>query len=139
MGIFTFCQGYCVAFTACVYDPKVVAIAAFTTAGVVAGLTIYAWTTKTDFTVMGGLLAVVISSFLLVSLFAMFFMDVFTMFFLMLGTILFGLYIIIDTQMIIGEQRYEINDEDYILGALVLYIDIIQLFLYILRILGDKK
>ena len=41
--------------------------------------------------------------------------------------------------MIIGEKRYEINEEDYILGALILYIDFITLFIYILRIIGELK
>lgn len=53
--------------------------------------------------------------------------------------IVFGFYILIDTQLIIGNKSNELNDEDYILGALILYIDIIQMFIYILRILGEKK
>jgi len=41
--------------------------------------------------------------------------------------------------MILGEKRYELNDEDYVIGALILYLDIIVLFIYILRILGEAK
>ena len=52
--------------------------------------------------------------------------------------VVFGVYLVIDTQMIIGEKKYEINDEDYVLGALILYLDIIMLFIYILRIIGNK-
>jgi FtsH-binding integral membrane protein len=52
------------------------------------------------------------------------------------GVILFGIYLVIDTQMIIGGRRFEISTDDYVLAALVLYIDIIQLFLYILRMLS---
>ena len=32
-----------------------------------------------------------------------------------------------------------IAQDEYILGAFMLYIDIIRLFIYILEILGDKK
>jgi FtsH-binding integral membrane protein len=56
-----------------------------------------------------------------------------------LGVIIFGIYIIIDTQMIIGSHKYGIGMDDYILGALILYIDIIQLFLYILRLLSKNR
>jgi hypothetical protein len=49
-----------------------------------------------------------------------------------LGVILFGIYLVIDTQMIIGGKRFSISYDDYVLGALILYIDIIQIFLYIL-------
>ena len=45
-------------------------------------------------------------------------------------------YLAIDTQMICGGRRYEISPEDYIAGALMLYMDIIQIFLYILQITG---
>ena len=41
--------------------------------------------------------------------------------------------------MILGERRNEISEEDYIIAALIIYLDIITMFIYILRILGDKK
>ena len=41
--------------------------------------------------------------------------------------------------MIIGERRYGVSEDDYILAAMILYIDIIQLFIYILRILAEAK
>ena len=37
----------------------------------------------------------------------------------------FGIYLVVDTQLVMGNNKYELNDEDYILGALILYIDII--------------
>jgi FtsH-binding integral membrane protein len=56
-----------------------------------------------------------------------------------LGVIIFGIYIIIDTQLIMGSHKYGITMDDYILGALILYIDIIQLFIYILRLLSERR
>lgn len=56
-----------------------------------------------------------------------------------LGVIIFGIYIIIDTQLIMGSHKYGITMDDYILGALILYIDIIQLFIYILRLLSQRR
>ena len=38
-----------------------------------------------------------------------------------------------------GKHRYEFSEDDYILAAIMLYLDIINMFLYILRSLkgGD--
>ena len=41
------------------------------------------------------------------------------------GVILFGLYLVFDTQLIMGGKKYEFDYDDYIWGALMLYIDII--------------
>lgn len=42
-----------------------------------------------------------------------------------------------DTQMIIGgNHKFQMSPEEYILGAIALFLDIINIFLYILRILG---
>ena len=35
------------------------------------------------------------------------------------------------TQLIVGGKRYEIEEEEYIFGALNLYMDIVYLFLFI--------
>ena len=55
------------------------------------------------------------------------------------GIIIFGIYIIIDTKMIIGGERFEISYDDYIFAAMILYIDIIRLFLYILAMLKGSR
>ncbi|KAH7974727.1 hypothetical protein HPB49_018785 [Dermacentor silvarum] len=46
-------------------------------------------------------------------------------------------YILIDTQLIMGgeSRACQISPEDYITGALMLYLDIMNLFVYILQIL----
>lgn len=53
-----------------------------------------------------------------------------------LGVLLFGIYIVIDTQMIMGGKSVELEIDEYYFGALLLYIDIISIFLYILQLLG---
>lgn len=51
----------------------------------------------------------------------------------------YSIYLIIDTQLILGGKNQELTLDNYVLGAVLLYIDIIQLFLQILKILGKKK
>ena len=50
-----------------------------------------------------------------------------------------GILIGLDTQLIIGNQNYMYNPEDYATAALQLYLDIARMFLYILRALGSRK
>ena len=52
--------------------------------------------------------------------------------------IVYGLFLIIDTQMIAGGRKHELSLDDYIIGALILYMDIIILFLEILKIFGRR-
>jgi len=49
------------------------------------------------------------------------------------SAVLFCLYIIYDTHMIM----HKVSAEEYIHASITLYLDIINLFLYILRILND--
>ncbi|KAJ6217631.1 hypothetical protein RDWZM_008788 [Blomia tropicalis] len=55
------------------------------------------------------------------------------------GALLVMLYLAIDTQLIMGGKRFQISEEDYIFAALNLYLDIVQLFIFILRILQASK
>lgn len=41
--------------------------------------------------------------------------------------------------MILGKSEWSLSPEDYIVGALLVYIDIIQLFLCLLQVLGESN
>ena len=41
-----------------------------------------------------------------------------------------------DTQLLVGGRRYELSPEEYIFGAMNLYIDVVYLFLIILSLFG---
>merc|ERR1719414_1114998 len=56
-----------------------------------------------------------------------------------LGILRFSFYLIYDTQMIMGKGELRLGVDDYVYGALQLYLDIIQLFLYILELLDGKR
>jgi FtsH-binding integral membrane protein len=61
------------------------------------------------------------------------------------GAILFSLYLAHHTRLIVSgkNNEYRMNEKDYILGAMTLYLDIINIFLKLLEIFGrtsnDKK
>lgn len=56
--------------------------------------------------------------------------------FCLIGAIIFTIFLIYDTQKISQIDENYLTIDDYIFAAIVLYTDIIRLFIYILRILG---
>lgn len=139
---FTICEAYLVAFAcAIVGDGKVVLAAAFLTAAVVVALTLYAVFTKTDFTACGGIITVLGASFFVVGIFAFAFGRTMMLVYDLLGVVVFGIYLVFDTQYIVGGtgRKHHLNRDDYILGSLMLYLDIINLFLHLLSLLSNRN
>lgn len=138
--VFTVLEAYGIAFTCARVDPLTVLAAASMTAAVVVGLTLYAVFTKTDFTMCGGAIAIIGCAFLVFSLFSFLFGSTMRLIYCVIGVIVFGFYLIFDTQYIVGgkNRKYSIDKDDYILGAMILYIDIINIFLFILDLMKEK-
>lgn len=57
---------------------------------------------------------------------------------IVLGAV-YSIYLLIDTQLIMGGKNKSLTLDNYVLGSVILYVDIVQLFLQILKVLGDKK
>ena len=55
-----------------------------------------------------------------------------------LGALVFSIYLIYDTQLVIGKGQFSYSLDDAYLAAIQLYLDIINLFLFILQILGGR-
>lgn len=54
-------------------------------------------------------------------------------------SIIYPLYLIYDTQMIMDKVKHNLTLDQYILGSIFLYVDIIGIFLDILRIVGQRR
>lgn len=123
------------------YKTDTVLIAAALTAFIVIGLTIFAFQTKIDFTGMGTYLFViclVLFGFGLIALILR--SNIMNIIYAALGAGLFSMYLVFDTQLMLGgKHKYSISPEDYIIAALNLYVDIINLFLMILRLVSASK
>jgi len=57
------------------------------------------------------------------------------------ATCLFSLFLAYHTKLIVGGKhaKYRMNEKDYVFGAMALYVDIIQIFLNILQIIGGER
>ena len=100
--VFTICVSIMVAISAARYDGQTVVEAAVLTASVVVALTVYAWTTKTDFTLCGPVIFVFGFVFCVASMFSFMWGPTTNLMFACVGVILFSFYHIYDTQMIMG-------------------------------------
>ena len=127
---------YCLVFCSFFETSDVIAAGLLTIAATV-GLTVYAIRTKEDFTFCGGFLFSFV--FLLVFSGCFYFWVGLTALWLLIGIMIYSLYIVYDTQLIMGQLGLKYNIDDYCLAALNLYIDIIYLFLKILQLIGGRK
>lgn len=135
--VFTLTECYMVSAMTAFYPPQNVLIAAVLTAIMSITLTIYACFTKTDLTMLGGFLfcaAVCLIFGMILSL--IFPSRIFSVVISVLCVVLFSVYLVYDTQLILGKGEYKLTPDDYIWGALRLYMDIITIFIHLLSLLG---
>jgi len=136
LGIFTLIESYTISVIVSFYDQMAVLQAFLLTLAVTATLTAYTFQTKRDFSA----LPAVLTSLLLVLILGQLFNALFPttngeLVLSMFGAGLFSLFIIVDTQMIMNV----ISPEEYILATIQLYLDIVNLFVQILQILGERR
>jgi len=142
--VFTGFEGVTVGFVTARYTWQSVTLAAGITCLIFLAMTLFACCTKRDFTGCGpylfgalmcllffGLLTIVLSFFVDVK-YAVMALDC-------LGAVIFTFYIVYDTQLILGgNHQVAFSIDDYCFAALNLYLDIINLFLYILALFGKR-
>ena len=129
-----------------VYTASSIANTFFITAGTFAATGIYGYVTKKDLSSLGSLCIMGVIGLIIATVVNIFLAsDALTMVISYIGVALFVGLTAYDTQKIkrlLLSNDMEINEETQkiaLLGALTLYLDFINLFLYLLRILGDRK
>lgn len=138
---FTIVFSFLIGVSAAHYNAQEVLLAMGMTAAITIGLTLFAFQTKIDFTVCGGGLLALLIVLLIGGIFAAFFPSkIMNTAIAGFGAFLMSLYIVFDTQLMIGgNHTYSISPEEYVFAALNLYLDIVNLFLYILRLIGGRN
>lgn len=141
LSLFTLSEAYSVAAVCTTYQAagqgQLVLMAAIMTAAMTFSLTLYAMTTKSDFTIYGGTLFIIACAIFLFGIFEAFSNNPTLHIVVSVASVVaYGFYLIYDTQLIIGGKRYELSLDDYIIGAVIIYIDIIVLFVRVLEILA---
>merc|ERR1712126_24792 len=132
LAAFTIVESYTIGVLVSFYDVAVVLQAFFLTAGVVVGLTAFTFQTKRDFShwgtgLMAGLWILILGGFMQIFVGG----EVTETAMAVGGALLFSGFIIFDTQMIMTR----VSPEDYITATIELYLDIVNLFIEILKVL----
>jgi len=134
---FTALESYSISVVTSFYDARIVVEALLITLAIFVALTLFACQTKYDFTswipyLFGGLWLLIIFGFM-----AAFFPMNSTMELVYGGiaALIFSGYILVDTQLVM--RHYHVEEE--IAAAISLYLDVLNLFLAILRILNSQS
>ncbi|XP_063363208.1 protein lifeguard 1-like [Cydia amplana] len=138
LAIFTLAQSFLLGAVSATSAPEAVMMAVGITAAVSLALTLFAFQTKWDFTVMGGFLVCATVALLILGICAIFIRsNILQLVYGCIGALIFCMYLVYDTQLMMGgKHKYSISPEEYIFAALNLYLDIVNIFLYILMIIN---
>jgi len=136
LAAFTLCEAFLVGAVVIQYEVSSVLEAFGLTCAVTTALTMYTCQTKRDFSawragLFSALWVLILCGFLQIFLPS----EVFARGLGAVGAVLFSLYIIYDTQQIMTK----VSPEEYIHASTILYLDIINLFLHILRAIGRSR
>jgi FtsH-binding integral membrane protein len=126
------------------YTAESIASTFFTTAGTFAAMAIYGATTKRDLTKMGSMLMMALFGLIIATLVNVFLQNsLFNLVISIVGVIIFVGLTAYDVQKLTRmSQQFQSEDDMQrfaIIGALTLYLDFINLFVYLLRLLGVRR
>ncbi len=137
--------GVTLSFVFLVYTTSSVAWTFFVTAGMFASLSLYGYATKKDLSGFGQFLFMGLIGLILSRVANMFIESAsFDSALNYIGVLIFAGLTVYDTQKIkrmniLGNEGTEEDTKEAIVGALTLYLDFINLFLHLLRIMGDRR
>lgn len=145
LAVFTVAFSYLTATISSFHDTKIVLLAAGITGAVCLAISLFAIQTKVDFTMCSGLLfALVMVLFFfgwacMITYYCWGYNHIMDTVYAGLGALVFALFLVYDTQMIVGGRKHELSPEEYIYGALQLYIDVVYIFLFLLSLMGKNN
>ncbi|XP_031343119.1 protein lifeguard 2-like [Photinus pyralis] len=140
LAIFTISFSYCVAYMSVFYKTHIVLMSIGMTAVITLVVSVLACQTSFDFTDCAPLLcfitlvSLVCGSVLLLIAALTHTPVLYAVYSAIIG-FLFVMYLAYDTQLIMGGRHVELSPEEYIHGALTLYIDIIEILIHVMQIL----
>merc|ERR1712226_1172112 len=137
LGVFTLAETYLLTVITLYYDADSVFMAVGATFAVTVTVTLMATCTNYDFTKLLPAMCCVLMGWFFVSFFFIFFWNSYMqVIYAGIGVTIFTIFLAIDTKMLLGGGRFEFSEDDYIYACLNLYLDIINIFMYMLRIFG---
>lgn len=141
LATFTLSATFFTAVLSSFYATRVVLLAIGVTLSLFFMLTLYACQTKYDYTMMGGMLFCGMWMLIMFGFLSWLWAGPITnVIYGCIGALLMCFFIIYDTQLIVGgRHKLQFSEDDYIYASLNLFMDVFNLFLYILMLLGGSR
>ncbi|KAL6456021.1 hypothetical protein MHYP_G00358720 [Metynnis hypsauchen] len=144
LAIFTLAMSYMTGTISSYYNTKAVFLALGITVVVCIAVTVFCFQTKVDFTKCGGLfcvlgLVVFVTGIITAIVLSFKYIPWLHMVYAAIGAVVFTLFLAYHTQLLIGNRKHSISPEEYVFAALSIYVDIIQIFLFLLQIIGASQ
>lgn len=116
--------------------PGIIMQTGLLTGSTFAVLTAYAFLSRRDFSAWGGFLTVGVWVLFATSLLNIFFRnEAASLWIAGVGTMLFGALLVFDTWRL----RNQFGPDDYVIAAVTIYLDLLNIFMFILRLLGGGR
>uniref|UniRef100_A0A674CS61 Transmembrane BAX inhibitor motif containing 1 n=1 Tax=Salmo trutta TaxID=8032 RepID=A0A674CS61_SALTR len=141
LAIFTLAMSYMTGTISSYYDTKAVFLTIGITAIVCIIVTIFCFQTKVDLTSCGGLfsilaIVVLVTGIITAIVLSFKYVPWLHMLYAAIGAVVYTLFLAYNTQLLIGNRKLSISPEEYVFGALSLYVDIVQIFIFLLQLVG---
>ena len=141
--LYSFISGVTFSFIFLLFSTGTIASCFFITAGTFLAMSLYGFLTKRDLSSWGNILFMALIGIIIASL-VNFFMHSRTLYWIIsyVGVLVFAGLTAYDSQKIkslIGQENNEVNQKAAIIGALMLYLDFINMFLFFLQIFGGRR
>ncbi|KAM3865697.1 protein lifeguard 3-like [Diretmus argenteus] len=139
--VFTLAMSYMTGAIASNYNTKAVFLALAITAVVCIVVTVFCFQTKVDFTKCQGLFCVLgivmlVTGIITTIVLSFKYIPWLHMLYAAMGAIVYTLFLAYHTQLLIGNRKHSISPEEYVFAALSIYVDIVQIFIFLLQIIG---
>mmetsp|Transcript_41949 Transcript_41949/g.96271 ORF Transcript_41949/g.96271 Transcript_41949/m.96271 type:complete len:246 (+) Transcript_41949:71-808(+) len=143
LAAFTLAESIMVGLVCSMYEVQSVVLCLALTCGAVGALTAFAVRTDMDATKWGAQLVAAVMGLSVVSIVAMFAgSPMLNTLYSAGGALVFAGFLVYDTQLILGnkhESSQRFGIDDYAFAALMIYMDIVRMFIYLLRLLGQDR
>lgn len=138
----TLSQAVLLSYVVAMYETRSVLIALLTTCATTGTIATLSASSKWDLTQYSSQIGITVGMFLCVQILTILVVpevDFIDQVLGGIGALLFSMYIASDVQMLLGNQRFRLEPEDYIGAVIALYLDIINMFTSVLRLWEPKE
>lgn len=139
--IATLCQGYMLSLTCATYTPECVFMVFVVATSTFVGMTLYSLCARRDVGVRGSILSGAVAGGVALGVVLTQFSesDIIYLAVCCLFVFIALTFVAVDTQMMLKERRYGISHEDYVVAALMLFVDFVNIFTHICSVVRRKK